>query len=129
MVSDAVEAVQRSSTLLSIASWVNDTDDGAASDTVMPVALVLSLLAIKFDAWLAWITLAALALYITFTISVTDDGASPSSAAYAAGSADAAARPRSPLKAARVPAAPPSCAARFCSRCVRPAWTANWACN
>ncbi len=40
--------------------------------TLIEVALVLSLLAIKFDAWFAWITLAALALYITFTITVTE---------------------------------------------------------
>jgi len=36
------------------------------------VTLVLSLLAYKFDAWFAWITLAALALYITFTFTVTE---------------------------------------------------------
>lgn len=40
--------------------------------TLIEVALVLSLLAIKFDAWFAWITLAALALYITFTVTVTE---------------------------------------------------------
>ncbi|HEY0885180.1 MAG TPA: ABC transporter ATP-binding protein/permease, partial [Ramlibacter sp.] len=32
----------------------------------------LTILAVKFDAWFAWITLAALALYIGFTISVTE---------------------------------------------------------
>jgi ATP-binding cassette subfamily B protein len=33
---------------------------------------VLSLLAIKFDAWFAWITIVALVFYISFTISVTE---------------------------------------------------------
>jgi ATP-binding cassette subfamily B protein len=36
------------------------------------VALVLSILAVKFDAWFAWITLAALAFYIFFTVQVTE---------------------------------------------------------
>ncbi len=40
--------------------------------TLIEVALVLSILAVKFDAWFAWITLIALAVYITFTISVTE---------------------------------------------------------
>ncbi|MBL8316105.1 MAG: ABC transporter ATP-binding protein/permease [Rubrivivax sp.] len=40
--------------------------------TLIEVTLVLSLLAIRFDAWFAWITVAALALYITFTIVVTE---------------------------------------------------------
>ncbi len=40
--------------------------------TLIEVALVLSVLAVKFDAWFAWITLAALALYITFTVLVTE---------------------------------------------------------
>ena len=40
--------------------------------TLLEVALVLSILAVKFDVWFAWITLAALALYITFTILVTE---------------------------------------------------------
>ncbi|HRD98390.1 MAG TPA: ABC transporter ATP-binding protein/permease [Rubrivivax sp.] len=40
--------------------------------TLIEVTLVLSLLAIRFDAWFAWITIAALALYITFTILVTE---------------------------------------------------------
>lgn len=40
--------------------------------TVIEVALVLGILAVKFDAWFAWITLAALALYITFTVLVTE---------------------------------------------------------
>jgi ABC-type transport system involved in Fe-S cluster assembly fused permease/ATPase subunit len=34
--------------------------------------LVLSILGVKFDAWFAWITLIALALYIVFTVSVTE---------------------------------------------------------
>ncbi|HWP13527.1 MAG TPA: ABC transporter transmembrane domain-containing protein, partial [Ramlibacter sp.] len=40
--------------------------------TIIEVALVLSILAVKFDAWFAWITLIALALYIAFTVSVTE---------------------------------------------------------
>ena len=40
--------------------------------TLIEVALVLGLLAWKFDAAFAWITLAALALYIAFTVSVTE---------------------------------------------------------
>ena len=40
--------------------------------TLLEVALVLSILAVKFDVWFAWITLAALALYITFTELVTE---------------------------------------------------------
>ncbi len=40
--------------------------------TLIEVALVLSLLAIKFDAMFAWITLAALVIYIAYTISVTE---------------------------------------------------------
>ena len=36
--------------------------------TLIEVALVLTLLAVKFDAGFAWITLAALVLYIAFTI-------------------------------------------------------------
>jgi ATP-binding cassette subfamily B protein len=40
--------------------------------TLVEVVLVLSLLAVKFDAWFAWITLCALAVYIVFTISVTE---------------------------------------------------------
>ncbi len=40
--------------------------------TLIEVALVLTLLAVKFDAMFAWITLAALVIYITFTISVTE---------------------------------------------------------
>jgi len=40
--------------------------------TLVEVAMVLTLLAVKFDAAFAWITLAALVLYITFTITVTE---------------------------------------------------------
>jgi ATP-binding cassette, subfamily B, heavy metal transporter len=40
--------------------------------TLIEVALVLGLLAIKFDMWFAWITVAALTFYITFTITVTE---------------------------------------------------------
>jgi ATP-binding cassette subfamily B protein len=40
--------------------------------TLIEVALVLTLLAVKFDAGFAWITLAALVCYIAFTISVTE---------------------------------------------------------
>ena len=40
--------------------------------TLIEVTLVLSLLAIKFDAWFAWITIAALVLYISFTIALTE---------------------------------------------------------
>ena len=40
--------------------------------TLIEVTLVLSVLAVKFDAWFAWITVVALVLYITFTISVTE---------------------------------------------------------
>ena len=40
--------------------------------TLIEVALVLGLLAWKFDAGFAWITLGALAVYIAFTVSVTE---------------------------------------------------------
>ena len=40
--------------------------------TLIEVSLVLSILAVKFDMWFAWITLAALACYITFTVTVTE---------------------------------------------------------
>ena len=40
--------------------------------TLIEVTLVLTLLAVKFDAWFAWITIAALVLYIGFTITVTE---------------------------------------------------------
>jgi ATP-binding cassette subfamily B protein len=40
--------------------------------TLIEVTLVLSVLAVKFDAWFAWITLAALVVYIAFTVSITE---------------------------------------------------------
>jgi ATP-binding cassette subfamily B protein len=40
--------------------------------TLVEVALVLSILAVKFDVWFAGITLAALIFYIIFTITVTE---------------------------------------------------------
>ena len=40
--------------------------------TLIEVALVLSLLAVKFDVWFAGITVVALAVYITFTVTVTE---------------------------------------------------------
>ncbi len=40
--------------------------------TLIEVFMVLSILALRFDAWFAWITLAALALYITFTVLLTE---------------------------------------------------------
>ncbi len=40
--------------------------------TLIEVALVLSILAVKFDAWFAWITIGALALYIFFTVRITE---------------------------------------------------------
>jgi ATP-binding cassette subfamily B protein len=40
--------------------------------TLIEVALVLSILAVKFDVWFAGITLLALAVYIVFTVSVTE---------------------------------------------------------
>ena len=40
--------------------------------TLIEVTLVLSILAVKFDMWFAWITLAALSCYITFTVTVTE---------------------------------------------------------
>jgi ATP-binding cassette subfamily B protein len=40
--------------------------------TLIEVALVLTILGVKFDAWFAWITIAALAVYIFFTVSITE---------------------------------------------------------
>jgi ABC-type transport system involved in Fe-S cluster assembly fused permease/ATPase subunit len=40
--------------------------------TLIEVALVLTLLAVKFDVWFAWITIVALVVYIIFTITVTE---------------------------------------------------------
>ncbi len=40
--------------------------------TLIEVALVLGIMAVQFDPWFAAITLAALAVYITFTVKVTE---------------------------------------------------------
>jgi ATP-binding cassette subfamily B protein len=40
--------------------------------TLVEVVLVLTILGVKFDAWFAWITGGALAIYIVFTVSVTE---------------------------------------------------------
>ncbi len=40
--------------------------------TLIEVTMVLTVLAVKFDVWFAWITIAALVVYITFTITVTE---------------------------------------------------------
>ncbi len=40
--------------------------------TLIEVVLVLTLLAVKFDVWFAWITIIALVFYITFTVTVTE---------------------------------------------------------
>ena len=40
--------------------------------TLIEVTLVLTLLAVKFDVWFAWITIIALVFYITFTVTVTE---------------------------------------------------------
>ncbi|HTH79059.1 MAG TPA: ABC transporter ATP-binding protein/permease [Ramlibacter sp.] len=40
--------------------------------TIIEVALVLSILAVKFDVWFAWITIAALVVYVLFTVSITE---------------------------------------------------------
>ena len=40
--------------------------------TLIEVALVLTLLAVKFDLWFAWITIIALVFYVTFTVTVTE---------------------------------------------------------
>lgn len=40
--------------------------------TLIEVTMVLTILAVKFDVWFAIITLAALALYITFTVLITE---------------------------------------------------------
>ncbi|GAD20325.1 ABC transporter ATP-binding protein/permease [Acidovorax sp. MR-S7] len=40
--------------------------------TLIEVGLVLGILAVKFDAWFAGITLAALGIYIVFTVTVTE---------------------------------------------------------
>ena len=40
--------------------------------TLIEVTMVLTLLAVKFDAWFAWITLVALVVYVGFTVSLTE---------------------------------------------------------
>jgi ATP-binding cassette, subfamily B, heavy metal transporter len=40
--------------------------------TIVEVALVITLLAVKFDPLFAWITIAALVVYVTFTVTVTE---------------------------------------------------------
>ena len=40
--------------------------------TFIEVAMVLAILAVRFDAWFFWITVAALVLYVSFTVSVTE---------------------------------------------------------
>lgn len=40
--------------------------------TLIEVTLVLTILAVKFDAWFAWITITALVVYVTFTVTVTE---------------------------------------------------------
>ncbi len=40
--------------------------------TLIEVTLVLTLLAVKFDVWFAWITIIALVFYISFTVTVTE---------------------------------------------------------
>jgi ABC-type transport system involved in Fe-S cluster assembly fused permease/ATPase subunit len=40
--------------------------------TLIEVTLVLTLLAVKFDVWFAWITIIALVFYVTFTVTVTE---------------------------------------------------------
>jgi ATP-binding cassette, subfamily B, heavy metal transporter len=40
--------------------------------TLVEIALVLGYLVVHYDAWFAWITIAALLLYIVFTVSITE---------------------------------------------------------
>jgi ATP-binding cassette, subfamily B, heavy metal transporter len=40
--------------------------------TLIEVTMVLTILAVKFDVWFAWITIAALIVYIVFTVSITE---------------------------------------------------------
>ena len=40
--------------------------------TLIEVTLVLTLLAVKFDVWFAWITIIALVFYISFTVTITE---------------------------------------------------------
>ena len=40
--------------------------------TLIEMGLVLTLLAVKFDAWFAWITVIALVVYIVYTVTITE---------------------------------------------------------
>jgi ABC-type transport system involved in Fe-S cluster assembly fused permease/ATPase subunit len=40
--------------------------------TLIEVGLVLTILAVKFDAWFAWITVTALVVYVAYTVTVTE---------------------------------------------------------
>ena len=40
--------------------------------TLIEVTMVLTILAVKFDAWFAWITISALVVYIFYTVTVTE---------------------------------------------------------
>src|SRR5207253_8691524 len=40
--------------------------------TLIEVTMVLVILGVRYDAWFAWITIIALAIYITFTVTVTE---------------------------------------------------------
>jgi ATP-binding cassette subfamily B protein len=40
--------------------------------TLLEVTMVLTILAVKFDVWFAWITIGALIVYIVFTVSITE---------------------------------------------------------
>jgi ATP-binding cassette, subfamily B, heavy metal transporter len=40
--------------------------------TLIEVTMVLTILAVKFDVWFAWITIAALIVYIVFTVTITE---------------------------------------------------------
>ncbi|MBK6004508.1 ABC transporter ATP-binding protein/permease [Ramlibacter ginsenosidimutans] len=40
--------------------------------TLIEVTMVLTILAVKFDVWFAWITIAALVVYIVFTVTITE---------------------------------------------------------
>jgi ATP-binding cassette subfamily B protein len=40
--------------------------------TLIEVAMVLTILAVKFDVWFAWITIAALIVYVFFTVKITE---------------------------------------------------------
>lgn len=40
--------------------------------TLIEVTMVLTILAVKFDVWFAWITIAALVVYIVYTVTITE---------------------------------------------------------